>query len=64
MDQKNRRKNKMARQKTDITWTRDPYELNSFPVPYCNEKKKTNTQIINLVKEIKILRTKSFIKCA
>ena len=34
MDQKNRRKNKMARQKTDITWTRDGfplYELNSFP---------------------------------
>ena len=48
MDQKNRRKNKRARQKTDIIWTRDgfsPYELNSFPVPYCNEKKKTNTQI-------------------
>ena len=32
-------------------------ELNSFPVPYCNEKKKTNTQIKKLVKEIKILRT-------
>ena len=60
MDQKNRRKNKRARQKTDIIWTRDgfsPYELNSFPVPYCDEKKKTNTQIKKLVKEIKILRT-------
>ena len=43
MDQKNRRKNKRARQKTDITWTRDGFSrMNStaFQFPIVMKKRK------------------------
>ena len=43
MDQKNRRKNKMARQKTDITWTRDgfsPMNSTAFQLPIVMKKRK------------------------
>ena len=44
MDQKNRRKNKMARQKTDITWTRDgfppPMNSTAFQFPIAMKKRK------------------------
>ena len=43
MDQKNRRKNKMARQKTDITWTRDgfsPMNSTAFQFPIVMKQRK------------------------
>ena len=61
MDQKNRRKNKRARQKTILSGPETdfpPMNSTAFQFPIAMKKKKTNTQIINLVKEIKIIRTK------